>query len=86
MRRKLLKVIHQDVIKQLNSISKAKPDEVIYFGDGKWDYETCEKIGIWFIGIDSKNNSKLMNCGANEVYQDFEHEEIIIQSLKSDNK
>ncbi len=45
--------------------------EIIYFGDGLWDYKTCKNLGIRFIGIDYMNNGKLRNAGANQVFRDF---------------
>ncbi len=70
-----------DVIDKLNSISPTKPEEIIYFGDGEWDLKTCKNLGIRFIGIDSKNNGKLMNLGAKEVYSDFKCPEKIMNSI-----
>lgn len=60
-----------DAIEQ--SVSKAlKPVErIIYFGDGIWDFNTCEKLGIEFIGIDSNNNGKLGEIGAKNIFRDF---------------
>ena len=75
-----------DVIDQLNSISSVKPDEIIYFGDGKWDYDTCKKIGIRFIGIDHKNNGTLRNLGAKDVFKDFEKTEMIMKLIESNSK
>ncbi|MDG2151231.1 MAG: HAD hydrolase-like protein, partial [Polaribacter sp.] len=72
-----------DVIEQLNAISSVKPNEIIYFGDGKWDFETCKNLGIRFIGIDNNNNRKLEGYGAKEVYNNFESYEIIVNSIKN---
>lgn len=73
--------IVMNVIKQLNSNSKNQPDEIIYFGDGEWDYKTCQKLNLRFIGIDNQNNGKLRNKGALEVYNNFQRPETIIKSI-----
>jgi len=70
-----------DVIKQLNSNSDIEPEEIIYFGDGEWDYKTCQKLNVRFIGIDSQNNGKLRNKGALEVYNNFQRSEMILKSI-----
>ena len=70
-----------DVMDQLDSRSSSKPNEIIYFGDGVWDYKTCMNIGIRFIGIDSKQNGKLRKLGAQEVFQNFEDSELILKSI-----
>ena len=75
-----------DVISQLNSKHADKPDEIIYFGDGEWDYKTCNKLNIRFIGIDNKNNSKLSNLGAEEVYQNYKTPRKIMNSIKSSSR
>jgi phosphoglycolate phosphatase-like HAD superfamily hydrolase len=75
-----------DVIEQLNAISSVKPNEIIYFGDGKWDFETCKNLGIRFIGIDNNNNRKLEGYGAKEVYNNFESYEIIVNSIKNSSR
>lgn len=74
-------LITKDVIKQLKNKSENRPTEIIYFGDGVWDYLTCQKLGIRFIGIDSKRNRKLEKLGAAEVYADFNSSDIIMNSL-----
>ncbi len=61
----------------LHTIEQAKArfqhdfEEIIYFGDGEWDYKTCKNLGIRFIGIDINTNKKLTNLGAKDVYPDF---------------
>lgn len=46
-------------------------EEIIYFGDGEWDYKTCKKLGIKFIGIDITSNKKLTKLGAKKVFPNF---------------
>lgn len=70
-----------DVIDKLNTEKGNRPEEIIYFGDGEWDYITCQKLGIRFIGMDSQLNNKLKTLGASEIYQDFRHADDIMHSL-----
>lgn len=72
-----------DVIDQLHAMSSKKPEEIIYIGDGQWDFETSRSIGVRFIGIDNENNGKLKSYGVREVYRDFQNKEAILKSIKS---
>lgn len=58
-------------IEQAKEIYQQDFEEVIYFGDGEWDYKTCKNLGIKFIGIDITNNQKLKKLGAAFVFPDF---------------
>jgi len=61
----------------LHAIDQAKEkyqqdfEEIIYFGDGAWDYKTCKNLGIKFIGIDITGNQKLIKLGADIVFPNF---------------
>lgn len=76
--------ITEDVIDQL-STTYEEPDEVIYLGDGAWDYKTCQNLGVKFIGIDYNQDGKLKALGAKNIFRDFEDakgiEEIISNGL-----
>lgn len=74
--------ITKDVIEQLTRKHRESPDQIIYFGDGEWDYKTCKKLGINFIGIDSTQDCKLRKLGAATVFQDFTDTEQILFELK----
>ncbi len=63
--------ITNDTIQQANEQNPHQFEEIIYFGDGKWDYLTCQKLGLRFIGIDVKRNNKLKKLGAETVYENF---------------
>lgn len=65
--------ITTDVINQLKAKSENLPDEIIYFGDGTWDYNTCKNLGIKFIGIDHKSDGKLKELGAKSVLNNFKN-------------
>lgn len=71
--------ITKDVIQQLNGNIT---DRIIYFGDGEWDFYTCQKLEIKFIGIDINNNGNLSRLGANSVFENFENREIIIEEIE----
>jgi len=47
-------------------------EEIIYFGDGVWDFKTCQQLGIHFIGIDVEGDGKLEVLGAERVFRNFE--------------
>jgi len=71
--------ITKDVIQQLttNPIN----DKIIYFGDGEWDYHTCIKLNIRFIGIDINNNGKLKKLGAKIVFNNFTKRDEIVKNI-----
>ena len=73
--------ITQDVIKQLTLKNMKNADEVIYFGDGEWDYKTCQNLGIKFIGIDIENDGKLSRLGAETVFRDYANSKQIMNEL-----
>jgi len=54
-------------------------EEIIYFGDGVWDYKTCQNLGIRFIGIDVLQDGKLKEIGAQTVFEDFRNMERILR-------
>ncbi|QTD38046.1 HAD hydrolase-like protein [Polaribacter batillariae] len=70
-----------NTIRKLNQNTENNIDRIIYFGDGTWDFLTCEKLGIEFIGIDNLENNKLKNLGVKNIYKDFENYEIIYKNL-----
>lgn len=78
--------ITQNAIDLMTLASMEKPTEIIYFGDGAWDYSTCKKLGIRFIGIDYKMNGKLKALGAKEVYQDFKRSEMILEPVMNGHR
>lgn len=63
--------IVKDVLDKLKEKSITKADEVIYIGDGQWDYQTCKELGIRFVGIDYHDSGVLEQLCAQEVYRDF---------------
>ena len=70
------------VINQLKIKSKKEPDRIVYFGDGAWDYKTCQNLNIDFFGIDTNNDGKLKQLGAQTIFPDYLEKEIILDQLK----
>ena len=75
--------ITEHVIKQLRNKSNKEPNRIVYFGDGEWDYKTCQNLNIEFIGIDIKNDGKLKRLGAKTIFQNYVNKENILQQLKN---
>ena len=74
--------ITKDVIEQLTRKNKKIPEQIIYFGDGEWDFKTCQNLGIEFIGIDIENDGRLTDLGANIVFSNYLNKEQIMDKLK----
>jgi beta-phosphoglucomutase-like phosphatase (HAD superfamily) len=74
--------ILSDVIHRIKLKEKNKIDKVIYFGDGTWDYLTCEKLGIEFVGIDYSKNNKLKKLGVKTIFNDFSNVDLIYENLE----
>jgi len=72
---KTREAITNDVIRQMKGKTTETPEDIIYFGDGAWDFITCRNIGIRFIGIDNESNGKLKALGAKTVFRDFRNHE-----------
>ncbi len=63
--------ITQHTIDQMIRQTREKVEEIIYFGDGIWDYKTCQNLGITFVGIDAAENNQLKEIGASLVFRDY---------------
>ncbi len=70
-----------DVITQLTNKHQHKAARIIYFGDGEWDFKTCQKLGIEFIGIDVENDGKLKELGAQTVFEDYSNPTKMLEIL-----
>ncbi|HPI20621.1 MAG TPA: HAD hydrolase-like protein [Candidatus Kapabacteria bacterium] len=74
----------------LNAIEKSKIlykktnfDKITYIGDGFWDYLSCKKIGINFIGLDYNNKRNLENVNGYKVFNSFsEIEKFILNNSR----
>ncbi|GAB1857631.1 HAD hydrolase-like protein [Flavobacteriaceae bacterium MHTCC 0001] len=74
-------MITLNTINQLARITDEPLEQIIYFGDGEWDFKTCNNLGIEFIGIDVQNNGKLKKLGAKTVFNDYSKSEEIIKAI-----
>lgn len=68
-----------DVIHQIDK--NAPKSNVYYFGDGIWDFKTCQNLGINFIGIDNHNDGKLKNIGSKYVFENYINQKEILEIL-----
>lgn len=75
--------ITNDVIDQLEDEVGEEADSIIYFGDGLWDFRTCDNIGIDFIGIDANKNGKLKDAGAEIVFENYLKSQEILKAIES---
>lgn len=76
--------ITKDVIKQLKAKTQKPTNEIIYFGDGEWDFKTCKNLGIRFIGIDIENDGKLIKLGTKTVFRNYNDKEQILNEINND--
>lgn len=63
--------ITQHAIEQARKGKSIPKEQITYFGDGVWDFKTCQQLGINFIGIDVDGEGKLEQLGAEKVFRDF---------------
>ncbi len=73
----------QDAIRQAKThYEKEEFSEIVYFGDGVWDYKTCKNLSIRFIGIDSHNDNKLRDIGAKTVFTNYLDAGVVIEEIE----
>ncbi len=75
--------ITKDAIEKAKRHYQTEFDEIIYFGDGEWDYKTCKNLHLHFIGIDIKDDKKLTNLGAETVFTTFLEIDKIMATINS---
>ncbi|AOP33220.1 hypothetical protein A0128_04760 [Leptospira tipperaryensis] len=66
-------------LKSLHSIEEFS--EVIYFGDGLWDWRASRELGLKFIGINSMGNDLLKKNGVPTVFQDYLEKDKIFREI-----
>jgi hypothetical protein len=72
-----------DAIKKAKHHYKTKTfDNIIYFGDGVWDYKTTSELKIEFIGVDITNDKKLEKLGVKNILNDFANNVKIISTVE----
>lgn len=78
----------EDILKHAIRQTREKhPDstnDILYFGDGLWDYTTCKNLDIRFIGIDILNDGKLRKAGAEFVFPNFLDIEGIMEVINAE--
>jgi len=72
-----------DAIRQSEEFYSINFDNIIYFGDGEWDYRTCLNIDVPFIGVDCNRNGKLKQLGAKHIINDFSNYDSILEIMKA---
>jgi len=75
------KAITESCMNQMQHKNPTIPEEIIYFGDGVWDYETSLEMGNRFIGIDVRGDKSLLKLGAKTVFQNFQSPEKILNAI-----
>lgn len=63
--------ILRHAIQQTREKHPDSTNDILYFGDGLWDYTTCKNLDIRFIGIDILQDGKLKKAGAEFVFPNF---------------
>lgn len=76
--------ITRHAMAQIKALHSNTSEDIVYFGDGDWDYKTCKELGIRFIGIDILNDGKLKALGAETVFTDFRDREGIMRAVVND--
>ena len=77
------KEITQKAIDMSRNIYETHFSKIVYFGDGKWDLNTCKELGIAFIGIDHAGNGKLKSLGVKKVFSDFRDMGSILNAIET---
>lgn len=56
-------------------------DCIVYFGDGVWDFRTCQQLNIPLIGVDCRQNGVLADLGLSKIIKDYTQKEPLMQWL-----
>lgn len=75
--------ITREAIHQAREQKNESFRSIVYFGDGSWDYRTCQELGIPFIGIDAKKDGKLSRLGTQHIFHSFNEQKAILDLLHS---
>jgi phosphoglycolate phosphatase-like HAD superfamily hydrolase len=65
------KIIELAIAESLSKVKIPEFESITYIGDGIWDFETANEMGIDFIGIDSKNNCQLKMAGVEKILSNY---------------
>ena len=75
------KIIELAITESLSKVKIIEFESITYIGDGIWDFETTNELGIDFIGIDSKNNCKLKMAGVEKIVSNYLETDKIVNWL-----
>lgn len=64
-------IMQQAVHKAIAHYQTAAFSRITYFGDGIWDYHTCQKLNVPLIGIDCNGREVLQSLGVPHVFTDY---------------
>lgn len=73
----------------IKAIEKAKKyyqtnfKQIIYIGDGVWDYKVSGELKIGFIGIDYLKSGKLKELGVKRIHNDYSDKRSVINSIQN---
>ncbi len=56
--------------------------KVVYFGDGKWDVETCRQLDVPIIGLDVNGRKGLRDLGVKHVFGDYSDKRSVLDAIK----
>lgn len=75
--------ITRHAIQQLKAQYPEEPESIIYFGDGLWDFHTCNNLGLPLIGIDVSGNGKLKELGVQTVFRDYGDQGAVLAAIEA---
>ncbi len=70
-----------DVIHRIDLQTGSQADQIIYFGDGVWDFKTTSNLGIGFIGIDVEGNGVLQSLGTKSVFANYLDVDSVLKAI-----
>jgi len=63
---------------------KSQIEKVVYVGDGHWDFLTCQRLRIPFVGVtDTRDPKKLKSAGVKTLIQDYAQFDRFLNALES---
>lgn len=57
-------------------------NKVVYFGDGRWDVETCQQLDVPIIGLDVNGRKGLRDLGVKHVFADYSDKNSVLDAIK----
>ena len=77
-----------DIIQKAIDLSKQQYNttsfsDILYFGDGEWDYKATKELNIPLIGIGANNSGKLNELGVEHIFSNYLDQARILELLVS---